>query len=129
MLSYLRVDSPEEVVPAEQLAIPGVALVRQDGGALVAPHTVRVPLALQHAHEELVQDGLVTRGARVAHAAWRARQAGPRRATCTTTTTTSGQNAVTTTIGVTHYYCYYYYWSQTAVVVQEQGTRQNYTGF
>ena len=51
-------DSPEEVVPAEELALAAEALVGEVAPAVVAPHAFCMPRALQHVEQELVQDGL-----------------------------------------------------------------------
>jgi len=49
---------PEEVVPAEELALTTEALVREVPPAVVTPHALGVPRALQYVEQELVQDGL-----------------------------------------------------------------------
>ncbi|GBP74705.1 hypothetical protein EVAR_103538_1 [Eumeta japonica] len=54
---------PEEIVPAEQLVVPGVALVGERRAAVGAAHASRVPGALQHVQQELVQDRLLAAGA------------------------------------------------------------------
>lgn len=50
---------PEEVVPAEQLRLPGEAFVDEGRMAVVTPDAVGVPRPLQYVQQELVQDGLV----------------------------------------------------------------------
>lgn len=62
---------PEEVVPAEELGFPGEALVGEGLAAVHAAHAGRVPRALQHLQQELVQDGLVAARARHHRAASR----------------------------------------------------------
>lgn len=55
---------PEEVVPAEQLVVPGVAFVRQRRPAIGAPDARGMPCPLQDVEQELVQDRLLAAGAR-----------------------------------------------------------------
>ncbi|KAJ8885898.1 hypothetical protein PR048_012104 [Dryococelus australis] len=66
-------DLPEEVVPAEELALATEALVREVAVAVVAAHALGVPRALQHVQQELVEDGLVAARARHDHGAGGAR--------------------------------------------------------
>lgn len=61
--STLLLHSLEKVLLAEQLTIPGEALVVQLGMALAALQTLGVPRALQHLQYEPVQDQLVAAAA------------------------------------------------------------------
>ena len=52
--------SPEEVLPAEDLGVPGEAFVLQRSPAVAAPQTLGVPRLVQDVHQKPARDRLFT---------------------------------------------------------------------
>ena len=60
--SFIYSFSPEEVLPAVDLAFPEEALLRQVGLAVAALHALGVPLPVEEVEQEAVQDGPLAAG-------------------------------------------------------------------
>lgn len=54
--------SPEEVIFAEDLAVPAEALISKGGPTVAASDTLSVPGLVEDSQEELASDGLIAQG-------------------------------------------------------------------